>query len=275
MLTCRFSYQTHTAETVAATWLLPIVSSVVAAASGGVVASAIMPFSSSLAASTIIVSYVIWGTGVPLACFIMALWIYRTAIGGVPAPAALPSVFLPLGPCGQGSFGIILLGRTVRHLAHLHGTSLTIKISNDTAASMMNIADAIYAGGLITGLVLWGLGLCWYLLAFAIISNHLFKKNNRNFFHHSKFSVGLWALTFPIGVFATSTTILASELDSPAFRVIGAFLSAQVALHWVYVTILTLYKVGNGTIFVAPEVVKYDGQIPKRFGKQARDTEMQ
>lgn len=52
----RFTYQKHTADTVAAVWLLPIISSVVAAASGGVVASAIMPFSQSLAASTVLVS---------------------------------------------------------------------------------------------------------------------------------------------------------------------------------------------------------------------------
>ena len=224
-----------------------------------------MPYSPSLATSTVIVSYVIWGTGVPLACFIMTLWIFRTAIGGVPAAGALPSVFLPLGPCGQGSFGIILLGRTVRQLAYRHGVAFSVTISTETSG-LTAVADAIYAGGLITGLVLWGLGLCWYILAFAMMTNHVIQKPNRNFFHHSKFSVGLWALTFPIGVFATSTTILASELDSPAFRVIGAFLSAQVTLHWIYVMILTVYKVGNGTIFVAPEVVKYGGQVPKRFG---------
>lgn len=244
-------------------WLLPIVSSVVAAASGGVVASAITPFSPSLAASTVIVSYVIWGTGVPLACFIMTLWIQRTVIGGVPAAGALPSVFLPLGPCGQGSFGIILLGRTVRDLAHHHGVSMGIQPVDIPKDSILNVADAVYAGGLITGLVLWGLGLCWYLLAVAMIAKHLV--TNRDFFHHSKFSVGLWALTFPIGVFATATNILAVELDSSAFRVIGAILSVQVTLNWVYVALLTIYKISNGTIFVAPELLELGGQLQKRF----------
>lgn len=249
-----------------ATWLLPIVSSVVAAASGGVVASAIMPFYPSLARSTVVVSYVIWGTGVPLACFVMALWLYRTAIHGVPPAAALPSVFLPLGPCGQGSFGIILLGRTIRQLAFTHSLGLTISADGvSDLTSIRVIADAVYAGGLITGLILWGLGLCWYLLAFAMIIDHF--RKNRDFFHHSRFSVGLWALTFPLGVFATATTILATELDSPAFRVIGAFLSVQVTLHWVYVSVLTVYKVANGTIFVAPELAKFSGVVPRRFEK--------
>jgi tellurite resistance protein TehA-like permease len=254
-----------------AAWLLPIVSSVVAAASGGVVASEIMPFYPSLSRSTVLVSYVIWGTGVPLACFVMALWLYRTAVYGVPAPAALPSVFLPLGPCGQGSFGIILLGRTIRKLAYAHNVGMTIAPPSGVVdnLSMLRIADAVYAGGLVTGMVLWGLGLCWYLLAFGMIIDHL--RSHRDFFHHSKFSVGLWALTFPLGVFATSTTILASELDSPTFKVIGAFLSVQVTAHWIYVSCLTLYKCWNGTVFVAPELASFKDGVPRRFARDSSE----
>lgn len=230
-------------------------------------ASEIMPFYPSLSRSTVLISYVIWGTGVPLACFVMALWLYRTAVHGVPAAAALPSVFLPLGPCGQGSFGIILLGRTIRKLAYTHDVGMTIAPPGlIDSISNARIADAVYAGGIVTGMILWGLGLCWYLLAFGLIFDHL--RKDRDFFHHSKFSVGLWALTFPLGVFATSTTILASELDSPAFRVIGAFLSVQVTLHWLYVSILTMYKVWNGTLFMAPELASFKGAVPRRFVKE-------
>jgi tellurite resistance protein TehA-like permease len=185
-------------------------------------------------------------------------------------------MFLPLGPCGQGSFGIILLGRTVRELAYQHGVGLATPNSSPNAStSLLGVADAIYAGGLITGLVLWGLGLCWYLLAHAVIIDHVLQRPNRNFFAPSRFSVGLWAFTFPIGVFATATNILAVELDSPAFRVIGAFLSVQVVVHWLYVSALTLYKVGDGSIFVAPEVAAMEGKVSRRFGRQREDLEKQ
>lgn len=279
-LTFRITTQKQSHESIAATWLLPIVSSVVAAASGGIVANAIMPWDPSLAASTVVVSYIIWGTGVPVACFIITLWIQRTIIGGAPAPGALPSLFLPLGPCGQGSFGMILLGRTVRELAYSHGVGLAIaplpSSSNATAlASLTTIADAIFAGGLVTGLILWGLGLCWYLLAFALISHHVINDPNRSFFLPAKFSVGFWAFTFPIGVFATSTNLLAIELDSAAFRVIGAFLSVQVALHWVYVSVMTVYKLRDGSIFVAPEMAQIEGTPRRRLGKGQGDLEEQ
>lgn len=81
--------------------------------------------------------------------------------------------------------------------------------------------------------------------------------------------MGLWALTFPIGVFATATNILAIELDSPAFRVIGAVLSAQVVVNWVYVAGCTVWGVGTGMVFKAPELMAGGGgevQVELRFG---------
>lgn len=230
--------------------------------------NALLPYSPSLARSTIIVSYVVWGTGVPPAMFIITLWIYRTAIHGLPAAPALPSVFLPLGPCGQGSFGIILLGKVTRNLAYNHDLGFSV-ITGDSAR---RIADAIYAGGLITGLILWGLGFMWYILASVIFIEHCIR--NRSYVGLQSFSIGFTALTFPIGVWATATTELATELDSPAFKVIGTVVSIQVALNWLYVFIMTCWKAANGTIFVAPEVAGFEGGRPEvRWASKKRSDE--
>ena len=245
----------------ASLWLLPIVSSVVAAASGGIVATALLPYSPQLARSTIIVSYVVWGTGVPPAMFIITLWIYRSAIHGLPSPAALPSVFLPLGPCGQGSFGIVLLGKVTRELAYNHDLGFSV-VSGQSAR---NMADAIYAGGLVTGLIFWGLGLMWYVLASAFFIEYCIR--NRSYVGIKSFSIGFTALTFPIGVWATATTELAAELDSPAFKIIGTVVSIQVVFNWLYVFIMTCWKAIDGSVFVAPEVAGFEGgRPPLRWG---------
>lgn len=167
-----------------------------AAASGGVVASSLSPYDPGLAKSTLIVSYVVWGTGVPLAAFIITLFIARTAILGLPAPQALCSLFLPLGPCGQGSFGILLLGKTVRTLAY----DYNVPLADDSGASSLRTADVAWGFGILVGLIIWGLGLCWYLLGHAIVLDH-FWHNQRDFFHHTRFSVGMWALTLVARVF--------------------------------------------------------------------------
>lgn len=57
MHACRFHYHQLTLEHMTAAWLLPIVPAVVAAASGGLVASTLSP---DLAFYTIIISYMLW-----------------------------------------------------------------------------------------------------------------------------------------------------------------------------------------------------------------------
>lgn len=90
-----------------AAWLLPIVANVVAAASGGVVAEVLTNKQHAL--WTVIISYILWGTGVPLAVVVIVVYFQRLAFYKLPPKQVMVSVFLPLGPLGQGSFGY---GRT-------------------------------------------------------------------------------------------------------------------------------------------------------------------
>ena len=86
-----------------AAWLLPIVSCVVAAASGAIVAD-ILP-EPQLSLGTILASYILWGIGFPLALMVICIYLQRLMFYKLPPKAALVSVFLPLGPLGQGGLG--------------------------------------------------------------------------------------------------------------------------------------------------------------------------
>ncbi len=88
----------------------------------------------------------------------MGLYFYRLCLKGLPNPAMTPSILLPLGPCGQGSFGLIQLGRVVRKLAYEKGVSFAIALppgveagSPEALTVAKQIADSIYAGGLVIG----------------------------------------------------------------------------------------------------------------------------
>ena len=91
-----------------AAWLLPIVATIVAAATGGIVANALPNEQHAL--WTILVSYILWGCGVPLAMFTMVVYFHRLTIYSLPPREVIVSFFLPLGPLGQGVFGIMTLG---------------------------------------------------------------------------------------------------------------------------------------------------------------------
>lgn len=89
-------------STMTAVWLLPIVSCVVAASSGGIVAE-ILP-NKQYALWTVLVSYILWGIGVPLALMVMVIYLLRLTLHKLPPKAVIVSVFLPLGPLGQGGY---------------------------------------------------------------------------------------------------------------------------------------------------------------------------
>lgn len=89
-------------------WLLPIVSTIICAATGGMVAGTLTNPAHAL--WTLIISYILWGIGVPLAIFTLVLYYHRLIVHKIPPPAIVSSVFLPLGPLGEGGFGIMKMG---------------------------------------------------------------------------------------------------------------------------------------------------------------------
>lgn len=182
---------------------------VVAAASGGVVAS-VLPDPSHVQ-TTLIASYMSWGIGVFFSVMILAMYQVRLSNHALPPREAIVSVLLPVGPFGQGGFGIAKLTQVTRKLL-LHGGGTT------AMATAQDNYDTTYAeplGLLIEGLgacialVMWGIGLIW--LAYAVISI----ATTRNF----PFNMGWWGFTFPLGVWVACTTELGALLHSTFFNV--------------------------------------------------------
>ncbi|KAL1964832.1 hypothetical protein VTN77DRAFT_6334 [Rasamsonia byssochlamydoides] len=211
-----------------AIWLLPIVSCIVAAASGAIVAD-VLP-NPQHALWTIIASYILWGIGVPMALMVMVIYFQRLTLHKLPPKAVIVSVFLPLGPLGQGGFGIMKLGAAAQ------------TIFPQTHTLEGPAGSIFYAVGLLVGLILWAFGLVWLFFASASIAH------TRNF----PFNIGWWGFTFPLGVFATSTCQLGRELPSRFFLVLGTIFSIAVTILWIVVSVGTVKGVLSGKLFYAP-----------------------
>lgn len=222
-------------STMTAAWLLPIVSTIVASASGGIVAE-VLP-NQQHALWTIITSYILWGTGFPLAMVVLVIYFHRLTFHHLPGREVIVSVFLPLGPLGQGGFAIMQLGKVART------TFPTTNTLDPTAgATFYNLGHAV-------ALIIWGYGLIWLFFALATISRHKFP-----------FNLGWYGFIFPLGVFATSTTMLAKDLPSPFFKVLGTVFSLTVVLLWLVVFGKTAARAIEGKIFFAPCVAKYEAE---------------
>lgn len=223
-------------STMTAAWLLPIASTVVASGSGGIVAAVLS--NPQYALWTLIVSYVLWGMGIPLAMVVLVMYFHRLSVHKLPPREVIVSVFLPLGPVGMGGYAIQQLGKVARD------------IFPTTGSLIPGAGDQLYSLGFIVALIMWGYGLVWLFFALASISRSRFP-----------FNMGWWGFTFPLGVFAVSTTQMAKELPSAFFKVLGSIFSVVVVLLWVMVSVLSLKGVITGTIFFAPCAAEYEKQF--------------
>lgn len=235
-----------------ATWLLPIVATIVASASGGVVAE-VLP-NPQHALWTITVSYILWGTGFPLAMVVLTVYFSRLTIYHLPPREVIVSVFLPLGPIGQGAFAVMQLGKVALKTFPVTGTFAA------TNASATSAGELFYHMGTFIALPLWGYGLLWLFFALASITRSKFP-----------FNMGWWGFTFPLGVYSVATTTLAKEMPSLFFRVVGTIFSVVVVFLWLGVGAMTFLRVCQGGMFFAPCVSEYERERDEKKEKKERE----
>lgn len=190
-------------STMTATWILPIIPPIVASAAGSVVASVIPNPQHAL--WTLLISYILWGTGVPLALAVLVIYFQRLAMHKLPPREVIVSVCLPLGPFGQGGFAIMQLGKVAMEVFPQTGT---------LQSSRTNAGEILYVLGWMVATIMWGAALVWLFFAAASLLSVR---------RHSSvpFNMGWWGFTFPLGVFASSTTQMGIELPSKFFNVLG------------------------------------------------------
>ncbi|GAA98523.1 uncharacterized protein L969DRAFT_88536 [Mixia osmundae IAM 14324] len=236
-----FNYHNQSLEVLNGTWLLPSVSPIVAAATGGIVAD-YLP--ASHARLTLTISYILWGSAFPVSLLIMAVYFHRLAVHHLPPAAAIVSVFLPLGPCGQGAFAILQFSKVIRKLAMETGVGLGAG-STFNPAEQVQMANALYICTIAVALVIWGLGLFW--LSIAVLS--IIKMASTD---GLIFNMGWWGFTFPLGVFTVATTTLGVELQSDALKILGTVFTGCETLLWLLLITRTALRAYDGRMFSSP-----------------------
>lgn len=165
-------------STMNATWLLPIVATIVAAGSGAVV-SGILPHTEDRLI-TVVTSYILWSMGATMAVVVLVIYFLRLTTHQLVAKEVIVSTFIPLGPCGMGGFAIQELGNQAR---------LIFRETHTLPSSHVYAGDVLYVDGFMIALVLWAFGLVWLFLALATIWRT----------PKFPFNMGWWGFTFPLG----------------------------------------------------------------------------
>lgn len=204
----------------AAVWLLPVVTLVVASSTGGLLSAALRAQSSTLALLTAGVSFTMLIIGLSLAIMMITVYLARLIVYGPPDANAILSAFVVLGPLGQGGYSLLVNGANLAALFPLH---ISGRFPMTAIAGQL-----LYSFCFCASYILWSMGICWICIALSSISTVLSQSGAPSF------GLAYWGLVFPNGVYALLSVQLGNVLDSEFFRVFGSV--------WTCTFFMTMYS---------------------------------
>jgi C4-dicarboxylate transporter/malic acid transport protein len=232
-----FTRQHHSIETMTAVWLLPIVPAEVTAASGGLLVAHLAD--PAMAAHLLFGCYLLWAFSVPLALGILVILFLRLVLHKLPKRDMAVSSWLALGPLGTGALGLLVLGRVAPAVLG--------------AVGMADIGAVAHGVGVIGGLIIWGYGAWWLVMAAAITVSYM--KDGL------PFNLGWWGFTFPLGVYTLATLALGAQTGMGLFAVLGGILTVALLGFWITVAVRTVSGGYRGNLFYSPCLADRDARL--------------
>ena len=196
-------------------WLMPVVPPMVSAATGPLLLP-FLPTGQWQLAMQLTCTMMFGLTLVASLIVITMIWT-RLVHHKVGAAAAVPTLWIVLGPLGQSITAAHTLGATA------------------TTVLPAPYGTAFEAMGLVYGVPMWGFATLWLALAIAVTI--------RTVREGMPFSLTWWSFTFPIGTIVTGTSGLAATTGAHFLAVAAVGLYIGLLLAWATVAIRT----GRGT----------------------------
>ena len=205
-------------------WLMPIVPPMVSAAAGALLIPHMQP---GTGRTTMLYGcYAMFGLSLFAALIIISMIWSRLALYGTSGTARVPTLWIVLGPLGQGITAAGLLG-----------TAAALAVPAELAGAM-NVFAILF------GVPVWGFAVLWIVLAAELTVRTLRRG--------MPFALTWWSLTFPVGTFVTGTTQLAVHTGLPAFKVAAVIAYAGLLCTWGLVAARTARGSVGGSLFAPP-----------------------
>lgn len=245
----RFKSEKMAAEHMKSVLLLAIIPMVVATSS---ISIFIMSDLSTLALTrniqllSMIIATLIWLHAIIFVFILIGIYFWSLYIFKIPPMSQVFTMFLVLGPMGQGAYGILLLTNNVNKYTQTYYTS-TISNNSNNNILLIAVPWCFKIMGLLISMALLSMGYFFTIITIvAIISYSRSKypgvkgpgKTTRIYHYHQ----GFWGMTFPMGTMSLGSNEIFNQYNEfvpvGAFRVIGT-IYAVVSVLW------TLYCLGN------------------------------
>ncbi len=207
-------------------WLMPVVPPMVSAATGPLLIVHLP--AGDLRLTMQVACLMMFGLSLVAALMITTMIWSRLMHHQVGAVAAVPTLWIVLGPLGQSI--------TASHT--LAGTAPTsLPAPYGTGVEML---DVLY------GVPMWGFAMLWLALATAV--------TRRAVREGLPFTLGWWSFTFPVGTMVTGTSGLAVATGAPFLAVLAVVGYGGLVLAWAVVACRTLGALRSGALLPAGQV---------------------
>ncbi|VXB25896.1 TDT family transporter [Nocardioides sp. AX2bis] len=201
-------------------WLMPVVPPMVSAATGALL---IPHLPAGQPRETMLMAcYAMFGLTLVASIVVIAMIWSRLVHHDVGAAAAVPTLWIVLGPLGQSITA-----------AHNLGTP---------AAGILPApyGTAFEAFGLVYGMPMWGFAMLWMCIAIAVTT--------RTARDGLPFTLTWWSFTFPVGTVVTGTSGLAVVTGLHALTVAAVALYVGLLLAWATVLTRTIHGAWRGRL---------------------------
>lgn len=159
--------------TLSGAWLLPAIPSVVASASGGIVAQATT--SPATAARVALAAGILWSLAVPLAVVIITAFFVRLATCPLEPRELVVTIALPVGPLAMAAEALLHLRAALRHAAAGAGATPCGSSAScgGGGGSSCSTALGLCSPAVAAALALWGAAAWWVVVAATMILSNL------------------------------------------------------------------------------------------------------
>lgn len=230
--------------------LLPVIALVVASSSSGMFTMSSLfreAFNRNIQLMTLTVTALIWFQAILLVMFIISMYLWNLYVNKIPELKAIFTMFILIGPMGQGSLGCLLLSNNIS----IYITTCYPLVPTDSLDSRivkLSVAWAFKVFGILISLSLIASGIFFTIMSFvsaASYFNTAASSGGGPKIH--QFHIGWWAITFPLGTMALGTNEFFRQYNPyvpmGAFKVISCIYSVMCigSTIWCLIGSLVLY----------------------------------
>lgn len=197
-------------------------------------------FNRNIQLLTMVITALIWSHALIFVFILITIYFWSLYVYKLPGMDQIFTLFLVLGPLGQGSFGILLLTENIKKYVNTYYPLSTVQERTLSEFTILQIVVpwCFKVFGLLLALALLSTGYFFTMISIAAIASYLNDKtvdsngHVRRVYHFHK---GFWGMTFPMGTMSLGTNEIFVQynryIPMGAFRVLGT-IYAVVCIVW-------------------------------------------